>query len=90
MDTSNEELSNKRKRDIEDLGERDMKKVHTETSRLSIEDLHLDVGAKYLICRTRKTPFFPRDWHIPLHSTSMFFDHIPSTVVLRSIWLTWT
>lgn len=53
-----EEPSNKRKRDIEDNGEREQKKVHVEVSRLSINDLHLDVGEKYKLCRIRKTPFF--------------------------------
>jgi hypothetical protein len=50
--------SNKRKRDIEDHGDQEQKKVHVEDSRISIEDLHLNVGKKYLLCRTRKTPFF--------------------------------
>jgi len=56
-----EEISNKRKRDLEDHGDREQKKVHVEDSRISIKDLHLDVGQKYLLCRTRKTPFFIRD-----------------------------
>jgi len=47
-----DEISNKRKRDPEDHGDREQKKVHVEDSRLSIEDLHLDVGEKYLLCRT--------------------------------------
>lgn len=51
------EISNKRKRDLEDHGDREQKKVHVEDSRLSIDDLHLDVGEKYLLCRTRKAPF---------------------------------
>jgi hypothetical protein len=55
-----EEPSNKRKRDLEDHGDREQKKVHVEDSRISIKDLHLDVGQKYLLCRTRKTPFLPR------------------------------
>jgi hypothetical protein len=57
---SHGEASNKRKRDIEDHGDRDQKKVHVESSGLgiSIEDLHVNVGEKYLLCRTRKTPFF--------------------------------
>ena len=53
-----EDSSNKRKRDLEDHGDREQKKVHVEDSRISIDDLHLDVGKKYLLCRTRKTPFF--------------------------------
>ncbi|PSS18843.1 hypothetical protein M430DRAFT_35246 [Amorphotheca resinae ATCC 22711] len=52
-----EDPSNKRKRDIEDGGDRDQKKVHLEDSRLRIEDLHLDVGEKYLLCRTPHPPF---------------------------------
>lgn len=55
-----DDASHKRKRDIEDLGDREQKKVHVEDSRISIKDLHLDVGEKYLLCRTRKTPFFLR------------------------------
>jgi hypothetical protein len=50
--------SNKRKREVADTGLRDQKKVHVEDRKLGIEDLHLDVGKKYLLCRTRKTPFF--------------------------------
>lgn len=48
---------NKRKRPIEDLGDQRPKKVQLEDRRLGIENLHLDVGEKYLLCRTRKTPF---------------------------------
>jgi hypothetical protein len=47
-----EEASNKRKREVKDHGDREQKKVHVEDSRLSIEDLHVDVGEKYLLCRT--------------------------------------
>jgi hypothetical protein len=47
----------KRKRTVEDTGDREQKKVHIEDRRLGIENLHLDVGEKYLLCRTRKTPF---------------------------------
>lgn len=48
----------KRKRDFEDLGDQKQKKVHVEDSRPSIDDLHQDVGKKYLLCRTRKNSFF--------------------------------
>jgi len=51
-DTQHEETSFKRKRDVEDHGSQERKKVHVEDSRLSIEDLHLDVGEKYLVCKT--------------------------------------
>ncbi|KAK8929518.1 Mediator of RNA polymerase II transcription subunit 19 [Metarhizium anisopliae] len=44
----------KRKRSLGDTGDRDrdQKKMHLGDSRLGIEDLHLDVGEKYLLCRT--------------------------------------
>lgn len=46
----------KRKRSIDDIGDhRDQKKMHLEDRRLGIEDLHLDVGDKYLLCQSRKT-----------------------------------
>lgn len=56
--SQSEDPSNKRKRDIEDLGDRDQKKVHVEDSRPDINDLHQDVGKKYLLCRSRKNSFF--------------------------------
>lgn len=43
----------KRKRSLGDIGDRDSKKVQYDF-RLGIEDLHLDVGQKYLLCQTRK------------------------------------
>lgn len=46
----------KRKRSVDDTGHREHKKVHLEESKLGIEDLHLDVGKKYLLCQARKTP----------------------------------
>ncbi|KAM0333001.1 hypothetical protein ACHAQA_001658 [Verticillium albo-atrum] len=42
----------KRKRSIGDVGDRDQKKPHFEDSKLNIEDLHQDVGEKYLLCQT--------------------------------------
>ncbi|KAL2197536.1 mediator of RNA polymerase II transcription subunit 19 [Corynascus similis CBS 632.67] len=42
----------KRKRDVDDMGGRAQKKVHVEDRNLGIDDLHLDVGEKYLLCRT--------------------------------------
>jgi len=47
----------KRKRTADDLGDREQKKVQIEDRRFGIENLHLDVGEKYLLCRTRKAPF---------------------------------
>ena len=49
----------KRKRDVSDIGDRAQKKAHIENRMLGITDLHLDVGEKYLLCRTRKAPFYP-------------------------------
>jgi hypothetical protein len=49
----------KRKRDADDMGGRAQKKVHVEDRNHGINDLHLDVGKKYLLCRTRKAPFYP-------------------------------
>ncbi|CAD6441190.1 2a35c909-96a0-4f26-bf0d-42f083a574ca [Sclerotinia trifoliorum] len=54
--SQSEDPTNKRKRDVEDLGDRDQKKVHVEDSRPSIDDLHQDVGKKYLLCRTLHKP----------------------------------
>jgi hypothetical protein len=55
-----DDISNKRKRETEDAGDREQKKVHVEERKLCIEDLHLDVGKIYQLCRTRKTPFSPK------------------------------
>jgi hypothetical protein len=49
-----EDSPQKRKRTAEDGGEREQKKAHLEDRRLGIENLHMDVGEKYLLCRTRK------------------------------------
>ncbi len=52
-----DEMTSKRKREIDDQGDRESKKVHVEDARLTIEDLHLDVGEKYLLlCKTGKIP----------------------------------
>ncbi|EWY98352.1 hypothetical protein FOYG_02887 [Fusarium oxysporum NRRL 32931] len=50
----------KRKRSVDDSGDRVQKKVHTEESKLGIEDLHLDVGKKYLLCQTPHPESLPR------------------------------
>jgi hypothetical protein len=50
---------NKRKRESEDTGDQEQKKTHVEDPRrLGIQDLHLDVGPKYLLCRTRKATLY--------------------------------
>jgi len=56
-----EDSPQKRKRSIGDDGDREQKKAHLEQNRLGIEDLHQDVGEKYLLCKTRKAPFTPQD-----------------------------
>ncbi|KAK3326531.1 Rox3 mediator complex subunit-domain-containing protein [Apodospora peruviana] len=50
----------KRKRPIDDVGDREYKKVQIEDRRLGIENLHLDVGEKYLLCRTPHPPSRPQ------------------------------
>ncbi len=52
-----EDSPQKRKRPLEDVGDQEQKKVHIEDSSLDIQNLHLDVGHKYLVCKTRKAPF---------------------------------
>ncbi len=58
MMMADDESPQKRKRPVDDLGDREQKKVHIEESRLGIEVLHQNVGEKYLLCKSRsKTPF---------------------------------
>ncbi|KAH8663947.1 Rox3 mediator complex subunit-domain-containing protein [Xylariales sp. PMI_506] len=53
--------SPKRRRLHDDLGRSEPKKVHLEDPRrLGIENLHLDVGEKYLLCRTPHSASYPR------------------------------
>ena len=51
-----DDTPNKRKRALEDNGDRSHKKPHLEERKLGIDDLHCDVGVKYLLCQTRKAP----------------------------------
>ncbi|KAI5862925.1 Rox3-domain-containing protein [Durotheca rogersii] len=44
--------SHKRKYSFGDAGDHEFKKVHLEDRRVGIENLHMDVGEKYLLCRT--------------------------------------
>ena len=53
-----EDSPHKRKRDVDDIGSRAQKKAHVEDRNSGIDDLHLDVGEKYLLCKTRKAPFY--------------------------------
>ncbi|KAH9904877.1 Rox3-domain-containing protein [Xylariomycetidae sp. FL2044] len=50
----------KRKCQYDDRGSHEQKKVHLEDPRrIGIENLHLDVGEKYLLCRTPSIPSAP-------------------------------
>ena len=89
QDVLHEEISNKRKRDVEDNGERDQKKVHVEDSRATIDDLHLDVGEKYLLCRTRKAPSSTKSTNLPPCRIFQVLYSSPLHIIYRSIWLTW-
>ncbi|KAK5630951.1 hypothetical protein RRF57_006666 [Xylaria bambusicola] len=53
--------SNKRKYSFDETGIHERKKVHVEDPRIiGIQDLHLDVGDKYLLCRTPHSVSSPR------------------------------
>lgn len=52
------EMSNKRKRETDDDGDQEQKKVHIESGTPGIEALHRDVGPPYRLASTRKTPLF--------------------------------
>lgn len=59
MTIMGDESPQKRKRPLDDMGDREQKKVHIEDRRLGIEALHQDVGPKYKICQPRPPPRFP-------------------------------
>lgn len=65
--------SNKRKNPFGDTGDHEHKKVHLEDRRVGIENLHLDVGEKYLLCSTRKAPFGLIQSHAPSHHSFLYF-----------------
>lgn len=52
----------KRKRPLEDVGDddREPKKAHVEDGKLALEDLHLDVGPKYLLLQSPHPESLPR------------------------------
>jgi hypothetical protein len=55
--TMTDDSPQKRKRSIDDTGDRDQKKMYLEDGyKLGIDDLHRDVGQKYLLCQSRKAP----------------------------------
>ncbi|KAI1486378.1 Rox3-domain-containing protein [Biscogniauxia mediterranea] len=56
-----DDLTHKRKYPFEEMGDHEHKKVHVEDPRkIGIENLHLDVGEKYLLCRTPHSVASPR------------------------------
>jgi len=70
FEATHEDLSLKRKRDSDDQGDQEQKKkVHVEEPEslhsLTLNDLHLDVGEKYYLCKTRKTSRFSMIYHFP-------------------------
>lgn len=70
-----DDFSNKRKRTFDDFGDQEQKKVHLEDPRkLGIENLHLDVGEKYLLCRTphfKSSPYLSEDLFEKFNLTSI-------------------
>lgn len=58
-EVENGDISNKRKRDPEDNGDREQKKVHVEDSMIGIEALHQEVGSKYLFLQNPHPPQNP-------------------------------
>ncbi|KAI1391067.1 Rox3-domain-containing protein [Hypoxylon trugodes] len=62
--------STKRKYPFDDGSDHEHKKVHLEDRRVGIENLHLDVGEKYLLCSTRKAPFRLIQAITPSHPSS--------------------
>lgn len=65
---------NKRKRLADDTGDQEQKKVHLEDPRrLGIQDLHLDVGPKYLLLRTRKASLYSNHMRRCPSTTSSLF-----------------
>ena len=52
-----DDYTSKRKRTDHDSGLMGKKAYLEDPRNLGIKDLHLDVGEKYLLCRTRKAPY---------------------------------
>lgn len=56
-----DESPQKRKRPIDDTGDRDQKKMYLEDGyKLGIDDLHRDVGPKYLLCQAPHVASHPK------------------------------
>jgi hypothetical protein len=64
-----DDTPHKRKRSISDIGERDEKKMHLDTPLMIIDDLHMNVGKKYLLCETPLV--FPK-YHVSNDLFEMF------------------
>ncbi|KAI1802946.1 Rox3-domain-containing protein [Daldinia bambusicola] len=57
--TMSDAFPTKRKYPFDDAGDHEHKKVSLENRRVGIENLHLDVGEKYLLCSTPYPPSYP-------------------------------
>lgn len=55
-----DESPQKRKRSMDDTGDRDQKKMYLEEYKLGIDDLHRDVGTKYLLCQAPHAALGPK------------------------------
>lgn len=82
FETAHDDSSLKRKRDSDDQGDQEQKKkVHVDEPEslhsLTLNDLHLDVGEKYYLLKTRKTSRSSMICHLPgfvfqrFHSSSL-------------------
>ncbi len=80
-----EDSPQKRKRPLDDLGDRgDSKKAHTGERALGIDSLHENVGELYLLCRTRKTPL-PVAYLRRAYWSSYAYLAQPFSISLRSL-----
>ncbi|PBP24822.1 putative Mediator of RNA polymerase II transcription subunit 19 [Diplocarpon rosae] len=76
-----EDSCHKRKRDVEDHGDQEMKKLHVEEpeiQKVTIEDISEDVGALYLFCKKPHQPRLP-----PL--TTDLFERYGLTSIAKAV-----
>lgn len=63
----------KRKRAVDDIGDRDQKKPHLDDFGVGIGELHVDVGEKYLLCKICKA--------FPLQPSPLPVDRLVAAMV---------
>ncbi|KAI1266730.1 Rox3-domain-containing protein [Xylariaceae sp. FL1019] len=69
--------SSKRKNSFDDAGAHEHKKaLHEDPRKIGIQDLHLDVGEKLLLCRTRKAPLMSLEPHPHFVSSPRMSDDL--------------